>query len=202
MGASGLIRRHLWMMDQRDFTGCPEYPNFGRPGNFEDTPKFTAGPVKFITCQVCTRPCCTRRGPGTDIHTIVASKTWKNGQKGSLGQKGAFLDATPAERAIWENAFERQVSRLGDWLLFENQGKRRPLADPGSATFPCWRCNTETRSKGRRFRYPASWGSTTYWIRPWGCWRGGTRPDHIPSWWLACRLCDSRRGWALLYSTG
>ena len=48
-------------------TGCPEYPNFGNPGSFQDSPGGVTGTVKFITCLVCTKPCCSRRGPGTEL---------------------------------------------------------------------------------------------------------------------------------------
>ncbi len=95
-------------------TGCPEYPNFGRPGNFEDTPGGATGPVQFVVCLVCTRPCCTRRGPGTDIHTIIRCKTWRKGDQGPLGSPTAagFPDATPQQRAIWENALS---AKYPDW---------------------------------------------------------------------------------------
>ena len=92
-------------------TGCPEYPNFGRPGNFEDTPGGLTGPVKFITCEVCKRSCCTRRGPGTEI-TIVACKSWKKGDTGPLGQAGAFPNATAAQITMLKHALS---AKYPDW---------------------------------------------------------------------------------------
>ncbi len=90
-------------------TGCPEYPNFGHTGEFEDSPGGLTGIVKFITCQVCKRPCCTRRGPGTEIR-ILKCKSWKKGDKGPLD---TFPDATANEMTILRNAFNRKYP---DWM--------------------------------------------------------------------------------------
>ncbi|MCX6887430.1 MAG: hypothetical protein NTX27_20595 [Verrucomicrobia bacterium] len=107
---SGICRR--WIKGfYASGTGCPEYLNFGRPGNVVDTPKGVTGPVKFITCQVCTNPCCTRGGPGTNMR-IVACKAWKKGDTGGLGQSGAFRDATAGERTMLENALS---TKYPDW---------------------------------------------------------------------------------------
>jgi RHS repeat-associated protein len=69
-------------------TGCPEYPNFGFQGHFGDTPGGLTGPVRFITCAACARPCqCTPNGGQTftrQIETIWKCVTWKKGDTGSI----------------------------------------------------------------------------------------------------------------------
>ena len=86
-------------------TGSPEYPNFGRPENFEDTPGGLTGPVRFITCAVCTEPCCAHDlGRFQSSHRflrVIACKSWRKGDTGPLDR---FPDATVQQVAKWNSA--------------------------------------------------------------------------------------------------
>jgi hypothetical protein len=63
-------------------TGCPEYPDFGHPGIFEDSPSGLTGPVKFVVCRVCIEICC---GNKRSIVSVGPCKQWKKGDTGDLG---------------------------------------------------------------------------------------------------------------------
>ncbi len=102
--------------------GCAEYPNFGHPGQFEDSPSglsgLLTGPLKFITCQICVETCCmsamTKNGLKAvpNARRIVKTgpcKVWKKGDIGSLtgpndSAGGAyFQDASASDMVIWAN---------------------------------------------------------------------------------------------------
>jgi hypothetical protein len=102
-------------------TGCIEYPNFGSPGVFSDSPGpgVVIGAVEFVTCQLCVSPCncftTKSRTPysGRKIVHVGPCKKWSFGYKGNLSNAP---DATPAEMAIWTaaiNSFNPSINPLG-----------------------------------------------------------------------------------------
>jgi hypothetical protein len=98
-------------------THCPEYPNFGNPGSYQDSPStpLKIGPVKFVVCQVCTEPCCSGAtgGQGRTIARVVKCKTWKNGDHGPIDQLGNFPDATMSQILLWRNTV---AAKYPDWM--------------------------------------------------------------------------------------
>lgn len=77
-------------------TGCPEYPDFGHPGIFEDSPGGATGPVSFVVCRVCIEPCCNNK---RSIVSVGPCKAWKKGDKGDLGAP-EFVQ-TPGPPGMW-----------------------------------------------------------------------------------------------------
>ena len=99
-----------------DPTGCIEYPNFGSPGVFGDSPGpgVVIGAVEFITCKMCVAPCiCEQHSrkqshstPGRRIVKVGSCKKWSLGFKGSLDNAP---DATPQEMKIWTDAINKKT---------------------------------------------------------------------------------------------
>jgi len=87
--------------------GCPDYKGIAAnaPGVFQDTPGGLTGPVEFIVCRVCTKPCCAGikfimgvngvNGSypisGYSIVSVGPCVHWKKGDKGDLSDADTFL---------------------------------------------------------------------------------------------------------------
>jgi hypothetical protein len=103
--------------------GCPHYAPPGmNPLVFQDSPSGThgalTGPVQFIVCRVCVKPCCWTRNFHHNGHLVVGKNTgyqiasigpcvyWKKGDKGDFSN-GSFtvVDGPPQ---TWEVAVQTQ----------------------------------------------------------------------------------------------
>jgi hypothetical protein len=68
-------------------TGCPEYPNFGVEGQFQDSPTSPLAPTTYITALACAERCCgaTQRNHSyRRIVKIITIVVWHKGDQGSI----------------------------------------------------------------------------------------------------------------------
>ena len=95
-------------------TGCPEYPNFGRPGSFEDSPGGLGTATTYITALACAQTCCGPNKPGESYRRIVSILylvTWHLGDQGSprlSPNSPPFLPSTFAETATFYTTLNRE----------------------------------------------------------------------------------------------
>ena len=103
--------------------GCPDYPSFGMPGVFQDTPSgshgvFT-GPVHFIVCRVCLRRCCPDEWR---IRSIGPCIYWKKGDKGDLST-GGFTEVNEPPQT-WQVALDQDYPTVAAGLCYKCLGKK------------------------------------------------------------------------------
>jgi RHS repeat-associated protein len=94
--------------------GCPNYKTASTsPDVFQDSPGGLTGPVEFIVCRVCTKPCCAGvkiingvNGPngsypisGYSIASVGPCVHWKKGDKGDLSDANTFQTFPGAPQA-------------------------------------------------------------------------------------------------------
>ncbi|MBU6410225.1 MAG: RHS repeat-associated core domain-containing protein [Verrucomicrobia bacterium] len=100
--------------------GCPDYPSFGMPGVFQDSPSgVLTGPVHFITCRVCLKKC------GCDewrIASIGPCIYWKKGDKGDLSGSGFTQVSGPPQ--TWEDALDQDYPTVAHGLCYKCLGNK------------------------------------------------------------------------------
>jgi RHS repeat-associated protein len=106
-------------------TGSPEYglDAEGKTDFFDDNPDPWGGPTQFVTCLLCTKPCCvlSKLSPfppfkyhvlGHRVVQVGPCKRWKTGDAGDLGtfpdasqeDMKTFTDTVTARYPTWRSA--------------------------------------------------------------------------------------------------
>jgi hypothetical protein len=104
--------------------GCPDYPSFGMPGVFQDSPSgshgtFT-GPVQFIVCRVCLKHCCPDEW---QIASIGPCIYWKKGDKGDLSDSSTFTTVSGPPQTWWV-ALDQDYPTVSHGLCYKCLGNK------------------------------------------------------------------------------